>query len=80
MIVDSGCPSTISGNGMVDRYIEDNLLYYENLPVRNINMVFRFGETKLHSDKCVDVPVKVKVLDNNGVASAHYTEIPEIQG
>ena len=39
-------------------------------------MVFMFGETKLVSDKYVDIPVKVKVLDENGNAVVHYTQIP----
>ena len=76
MIVDVGCPSTLSGKEILDRYIEENGLSYENLPVRNTNMVFRFGETKLHSDKCVNIPIKVKVIDENGIAGVHYAEVP----
>ena len=38
--------------------------------------MFRFGETKLHSDKCVNIPIKVKVVDENGIAGVHYTEVP----
>ena len=32
----------------------------------SVNMVFKFGETKFTSDKVVDVPIKVKVIDNEG--------------
>ena len=37
---------------------------------------FFFNETRLMSNKCVDVPVKVKVLDNEGNPGVHYTHIP----
>ena len=39
-------------------------------------MVFKFGETRLMSDKCVEVPVKVKVVDDKGNPGVHYTQIP----
>ena len=31
MILDTGCPSTLAGNEILDRYIEENDLDYDNL-------------------------------------------------
>ena len=39
-------------------------------------MVFKFGETKLICDKPGDIPVKVKVLNEEGKAGVHYTQKP----
>ena len=39
-------------------------------------MIFKFGDTKLVSDKVIDVPIKVKVLDEYGNTGVHFTEIP----
>ena len=76
MIVDGGCPSTLSGSEILDRYLKENNLQYKDLPVRNVNMVFKFGETKLTSDKVVDVPVKVKAVDGEGTIGVHYEVVP----
>ena len=39
-------------------------------------MVFKFGDTKLVSDTCIYIPIKVKILDEDGTAGFHYTQIP----
>ena len=49
---------------------------YEDLPTRNVHMLFKFGDTKLVRDKVIDVPIKVKVLDEYGNTGVHFTEIP----
>ena len=66
MIVDGGCPSTLSGKEVLDRYIAENNIDYADLPTRNVHMIFKFGHTKLVNDKVIDVPIKVKVLDEYG--------------
>ena len=76
MIVDGGCPSTLSGKEVLDRYLAENNIDYEDLPTRNVHMIFKFGDTKLVSDKVIDVPIKVKVLDEYGNTGVHFTEIP----
>ena len=76
MIVDGGCPSTLSGSEILDRYLKENNLQYKDLPVRNVNMIFKFGETKLTSDKVVDVPIKVKAVDGEEKVGVHYTVVP----
>ena len=76
MIVDGGCPSTLSGKDILDRYLRENNIQYKDLPVRNVNMVFKFGDTKLTSSTVVDVPIKVKVIDCFGNVGVHYTEVP----
>ena len=40
MIVDGGCPSTLSGKEILDRYLKEKNINYDNLPTRNVQMVF----------------------------------------
>ena len=75
MIVDGGCPSTLSGKEVLDRYLSENNIQYKDLPTRKVNMIFKFGETKLKSDQVIDVPIKVKVVDEHGNVGVHYTEV-----
>ena len=76
MIVDVGCPSTLAGRKVLEKYMKENDLIYSNLPTRDVNMVFKFGETKLRSNKSVDIPIKVKAIDKEGKIGVHYTELP----
>ena len=75
MIADGGCPSTLSGKDVLDRYLSENDIQYRDLPTRNVNMIFKFGETKLTSNQVVEVPIKVKVVDEHGNVGVHYTEV-----
>merc|ERR1712112_812755 len=76
MIVDVGCPSTLAGRKILEKYMKENDLVYSNLPTRDVNMVCKFGETKLRSNKSVDIPIKVKAIDKEGKTGVHYTELP----
>ena len=76
MIVDAGCPSTLSGRRILENYMKDNNLSYSELPTRDVNMIFKFGETKLNSKKSIDLPIKVKAVNKEGIAGVHYMAIP----
>ena len=76
MIVDAGCPSTLSGRRILERYMKYNDLSCSNLPTRDVNMIFKFGETKLKSSKSIDIPIKVKAVNKEGTAGVHYMEVP----
>ena len=75
MIVDAGCPSTLAGRRILEKYMKDNNLINSNLPTRDVNMVFKFGETKLRSNESIDIPIKVKALDKVGRAGVHCMEL-----
>ena len=82
MIEDNGNPSTLSGSETIDEYLKQNCFDVKELPKRDVNMIYQFGETKLLSKECVDIPVKIKVLNEEGTPSFHVTSIPtyRVQG
>ena len=75
MIVDNGCPMTLGGAESMDRYMKENGLAPKDLNVTNVNVRFKFGETTLPSRQRVDLPVKMKTIDETGKQGYEETKI-----
>ena len=76
MIVDNGCPSSLGPKEQVEKYARDNGLEMEKLPTREVQMIFKFDKSKFLSEKVVDLPIKLKITNEEGKPDIMYTEIP----
>ena len=63
MILDNGCPKSVAGAKCMDKYMRENGLTAKDLNKSNVNVVFKFGETRIMEKQRVELPVRMKTVD-----------------
>ena len=76
MIADTGCPNTMNDKDSIAQYIFKNNLDVQRLTTRDVQMVFKFGESNFISRKVIDLPIKLKILDANNEPDIFLTMVP----
>ena len=74
MIIDSGCPKTLSGERLINSYVKKHNLDYNKLERSPCTTIFKFGNSKYPSHEVVEIPVKLPVR-NKEVSESFITTI-----
>ena len=77
MIVDTGCPKSLSGESWIETYLKENNLKKSELEVSKCSQHFRFGPGQVyHSDEIIVLPVSFRASESKVLANELvYTRI-----
>ena len=65
MIIDTGCPKTLSERNLVEQYCEKNNIIMKELETKKCKQKFRFGPSQVYvSEEIVTLPITLEGNDN----------------
>ena len=69
IIIDSGCPKSLSGEDLIKSYCKKHNLVFDKLKRKSCATIFKFGSSRYPSYEIVELPVKLPLKSNIDQAS-----------